>query len=167
MNKSIGNLKGLALSFTMAGLFASTLAQQVQATTCTEFEHRVMLGVNEHCMIDNNGNLFDLGENVQVACGQEYETCVWLANDEYPEEEIVDFCKLEEVTEEVYALGLFHTFYVFGVENQNLWENYRGQMYDVYDDLGIFKIYKVQLNTHWTEDVEDDDILSYSYWRYM
>ena len=162
---NVGNLKGLALSVTLAGLFASTMAQQVQATEHTEFEHRVMLGVNEHCMIDNEGNLFDLGENVEVIPYQEYETCVWLANEEYPEEEIVDFCKLEEVTETVYALGLFNTFYVFGIENQAHWESYRGQMYDVHDNLGIFRTYKVQLNTHWSDDVTDDDVIGY--WRYM
>lgn len=156
--KIVNRFKGLALSFTMAGLFASALSNPVQAANHKEFEHRVMLGVNEHCMIDNNGNLFDLGENVEVVPYEVYETCVWLANEEYPEE-IIDFCKLKEVTEEVYAFGLFHTLYICGAESQEIYDTYKGHAYEVYDNL--FGIYKVQLNTHWSEIVEDDDVISY------
>lgn len=125
-----------------------------EAEEAQEFEHRVMYGISEHCMVDESGNVFDLGANVDVVKGEEYETCVWLGNNDFSEE-IVDFCPIEEVlySTEAVALGGGQFFCLTGI--------YAGEIYCVKEDLQEYETYKLRLNTHWTEEIEDDSIYSY------
>lgn len=126
-----------------------------EAEEAQEFEHRVMLGISEHKMIDADGNVFDLGANVEIQFGQEYETCVWLANKDFPDEEIVDFLPIEEclATCEAVALNGGQFFCISG--------EYVGEIFAVDDDLQVFETYKLVFNTHWSEEICDDDIYSY------
>lgn len=143
----------------IAGLFVCALtagenhAAMVNAQH-EEFEHRVMYGISKHCMVDESGNVFDLGANVDVVKGEEYETCVWLGNNDFSEE-IVDFCPIEEVlySTEAVALGGGQLFCLTGI--------YAGEIYCVKENLQEYETYKLRLNTHWTEEIEDDSIYSY------
>lgn len=144
----------------IAGLFVCALkagenhAAMVNAQH-EEFEHRVMYGISEHCMVDESGNVFDLGANVDVIKGEEYETCVWLGNKDFPDEEIVDFLPIEEclATCEAVALNGGQFFCISG--------EYAGEIFAVDDDLQVFETYKLVFNTHWSEEIYDDDIYSY------
>ena len=143
----------------IAGLFVCALkagenhAAMVNAQH-EEFEHRVMYGISEHEMIDSEGNLFNLGANVDVQFGQQYETCVWLGNTEF-DEEIVDFCPIEECLYvcEAVALEGGQLFCITG--------EYAGEIFCVEEDLQVFETYKVTFNTHWSEEISDDDIYAY------
>ena len=153
----MGNLiKALLLAAIMSSQMACKANRSPRPYT---FKHEVMTGVIDcHHLKSNEGFIYDLGANVDaVVPGYAYEVCIDTFNTaSRNDDDIVDFCPLEECTE--YLTAVVSTPGTFQIISAGKW---RGHLYSVSEKVD-YGFYRIALNTHWSDDVKDDSVISYS-----
>ena len=127
----------------------------------SRYQHEVMSAINENTLKSEDGNLFGMEGIDPLNIGSLYEVCM----DTYctrtrADDEVVDFCPLEEVIETVLCISYGNT----GREILVLQGDKEGYVYSISDDaekLMYLEPYYVTFNNHWTDDIFDDSIMEY------
>lgn len=153
----MGNLiKALLLAAIMSSQMACKADRNPRPYT---FKHEVMTGVIDcHHLKSNDGFVYNLGKNVDATIpGYSYEVCVDTFNTaNRNDDDIVDFCPLEECTE--YLTAMVSESGIFQIIDEGKWY---GHLYATSDKVNP-GFYTLTLNTHWSESVEDDTLISYT-----
>lgn len=122
-----------------------------------KYTHDVMVAVSENTLETEDGNLYEMAEIDHLYVGSHYEVCVdTFCTDDRTDDEIVDFCPLDECSVTLKAFALQGGSGELVIVTDGEWS---GHIYKVDAALVEYEPYFVTLNTHWSGDVTDDSVL--------
>lgn len=157
------NIITAALMVALCGNIAKVSAMPMPDVMdkATRYQHEIMMAVSEDTLEAEDGNLFAMENIDPLYVGSHYEVCMdTYCTEIRTDDEIVDFCPLDEVCETWLCISYGDT----GREFLVLQGDKEGYVFSIPEDaenLMYLEPYYVTFNNHWTKDFKDDTPLKW------